>query len=1272
MRRIVYSTLLFLLLSLSAMAQNGGINFQGMARNAAGEALANQKISLRLSVLLNSESGTVEYSETKEVTTSGQGIFSVVVGDGNILTKTGNFSDINWKNSLKFLKVELDPNGGTNFALMGTSRLQAVPFAYYANGVDAENVQGTLPVAKGGTGVASITALKTSLGIDQVSNTSDANKPLSTATQTALNTKVDKVTGKELSSNDFTTAEKTKLAAITGTNTGDQDLSGLATTAALATKANTSDVTTSLALKANTTELTAGLAGKVDKVTGKELSTNDFTTAEKNKLAAISGTNTGDQDLSGLATTAALATKANTADVTTSLALKENAANKSTDTNLGGNATSDDFFPTQKAVKTYVDGQVANGGIQDGAIQTRHIANGAVSGEKLSTSISGYKNFIAGAGKVVQSNAITPDLEVPHGQLQSGGTSLWQSFTAGVSGKLWQVEFETRNSSTVNGPSPEAFVEIYNGSGISGTRLGFSPNVTISGFGRSWKTFDLGASNIELISGNIYTARLIISSSNQDWVYGGEAIYNSGISNVSSTWDHNLRTNLKPYNNDPFLTTGEATNLYGGLVSNATHIGEVTGSTTLTITDAAITNTKIADGAVLTSKLADGAVTSAKIGAGAINLSTQVSGTLSTTNLADGVVTTPKLANNAVDLGTKVTGELPTANLADGSITTAKLATSSVDLTSKVTGVLPVENGGTGESIVLANTILAGPNGSTGGPSFRTLVSADIPTNLGGYIQNNTNSAQSASIFINGPIIGGSIQNTPIGSSSASSGAFTTLTTSGNTSVGGTLGVAGVATFSAAPILSTASASKALFTDSNKRIVSNDITGSGNVVMSASPTLTGTISIESISSSKDLSVNGITVGIGSGNKNTNTAIGVNALQFNTTGERNIAVGYQSLLLNSNGLNNVALGYRTLSKNSGGNNNIGIGYFSLSENTSGNSNIGMGQESLFNNTTGSGNVALGFYSLKNNQGGSSNIAIGNNSLLNNSSGSNNFAAGELSLFSNTNGNNNLAIGNRSLVFNLGSNNIGFGNSSLYGNQSGINNFAAGYYSLYTNSSGSNNVAIGLESLRLSVGDDNIGIGKESLKQLQGGNDNISIGNGAGKVLLLGSNNIIIGPDAQPSYHFIDDEITLGNSSITSLRAQVTSITSLSDRRDKTDIVPIAEGLDFIKQLKPVTFTWNTRDQAKVGIKSAGFIAQDLLALQKASPIGENLDLVSENNPEKLEARYNNLLPVLVKAIQDQQQVIEDQKTRLDTLEKLVQQLIQANGNGSVVVPASDKK
>jgi len=93
----------------------------------------------------------------------------------------------------------------------------------------------------------------------------NALKVLIDALQSAVNLKVDQVTGKGLSTNDYTTTEKNKLAAITGTNTGDQDLSG-----------------------------------KVDKIDGKGLSTNDYTTTEKNKLAAISGTNTGDQDLSGL------------------------------------------------------------------------------------------------------------------------------------------------------------------------------------------------------------------------------------------------------------------------------------------------------------------------------------------------------------------------------------------------------------------------------------------------------------------------------------------------------------------------------------------------------------------------------------------------------------------------------------------------------------------------------------------------------------------------------------------------------------------------------------------------------------------------------------------------------------------------------------------------------------------------------------------------------------------------------------------------------------
>jgi hypothetical protein len=352
MKRLFYSVFVTLLFSLSALAQNEGINFQGVARNTAGEVLVSQKINLRLSILLGSETGTVAYMETRQVTTNPQGIFAVVVGDDKALTKSTNFSTINWTPSPKFIKVEMDPNAGANYLVMGTSRLQAVPFAFYANGVDASNVKGVLPVSSGGTGVASISELKTNLSLDQVNNTADASKPISTATQGALDTKVDKVAGKALSTNDYSTAEKNKLAAITGTNTGDQDLSSYATTAQLATKANTADVTTSLATKANTadvttslatkanasdvttnlatkantadvttslatkanaSDVTTSLATKVDKVTGKDLSTNDYTTAEKTKLAAITGTNTGDQvNITGNAGTATILQNART------------------------------------------------------------------------------------------------------------------------------------------------------------------------------------------------------------------------------------------------------------------------------------------------------------------------------------------------------------------------------------------------------------------------------------------------------------------------------------------------------------------------------------------------------------------------------------------------------------------------------------------------------------------------------------------------------------------------------------------------------------------------------------------------------------------------------------------------------------------------------------------------------------------------------------------------------------------------------------------------
>lgn len=108
--------------------------------------------------------------------------------------------------------------------------------AVRANWIQLLTPAAPVQTVNGKTGTVSLSA--SDVGLGNVQNTSDANKPVSSATQIELDKKVDKITGKGLSTNDYTTVEKTKLAAITGTNTGDQDLSSYATNTSLALKAN--------------------------------------------------------------------------------------------------------------------------------------------------------------------------------------------------------------------------------------------------------------------------------------------------------------------------------------------------------------------------------------------------------------------------------------------------------------------------------------------------------------------------------------------------------------------------------------------------------------------------------------------------------------------------------------------------------------------------------------------------------------------------------------------------------------------------------------------------------------------------------------------------------------------------------------------------------------------------------------------------------------------------------------------------------------------------
>ena len=168
---------LFLVFSIIFIQSNAqGINFQGVARSANGTIIASANLSLRLSIIAKTIDGTPEYVETKTVTTNTQGIFSIVVGDASNTTVTGSFKNISWANAPKFLKVEMDPAGGANYINMGTTQLQYVPYSFYSLGVAASNVNGILPIEKGGTGVASLDSLKSALKITSVDTVSLLNK----------------------------------------------------------------------------------------------------------------------------------------------------------------------------------------------------------------------------------------------------------------------------------------------------------------------------------------------------------------------------------------------------------------------------------------------------------------------------------------------------------------------------------------------------------------------------------------------------------------------------------------------------------------------------------------------------------------------------------------------------------------------------------------------------------------------------------------------------------------------------------------------------------------------------------------------------------------------------------------------------------------------------------------------------------------------------------------------------------------------------------------
>jgi hypothetical protein len=163
------------------------MSYQAVIRNSSNQLVTNHAVGMRVSILLGSETGTEVYKEiyNPNPQTNANGLVTIEIGGG--IPLTGTFAAINWSVGTYFIKTETDPLGGTTYTITGTSQLLSVPYALYAK--TADNVTGIVVIANGGTGATSVSGAKSSLGLGNVDNTTDLLKPISTATQTAMDLK---------------------------------------------------------------------------------------------------------------------------------------------------------------------------------------------------------------------------------------------------------------------------------------------------------------------------------------------------------------------------------------------------------------------------------------------------------------------------------------------------------------------------------------------------------------------------------------------------------------------------------------------------------------------------------------------------------------------------------------------------------------------------------------------------------------------------------------------------------------------------------------------------------------------------------------------------------------------------------------------------------------------------------------------------------------------------------------------------------------------------
>ena len=961
---------------------------------------------------------------------------------------------------------------------------------------NATNVSGVVAIANGGTGVTSIVAIKNTLGLNNVDNTSDINKPISSLTQTALNLKV----------NTSSIAVANGVASL--------DANGRVPQIQLPSFAITSvSVVNSSANMLALTGLSVGsVAVRTDNATNYILTALPASTLAN--WVSFSPAATNVQSVNGVTGAVALTGAANRISIASNVFdIASTYVGQSSITTLGTigtgiwNGTTIAINKGGTGATTANDGFNALAPAQSGHTGKFLITNGT-STSWASISSAGGWSTTGNSGTIDGTNFFgTTDaqpLNVQVGGIASGRfdvNAVSGQSTLGYGAGYSLVRNLTNSYGTKNtGFGYQAF---YNTTaGNENTAVGYQALLTnTSGASSTAIGYQAMGNANSALNGN--TPLITYNTA-----VGYQALQGSATA-ASNTGNNNTAVGYQSLKN---TTSGAGNSSYGvsSLTSNTTGTYN-TGMGFQSLTNSTTGNYNVGVGMYALRTLGTG---TGNVGIGYHTMSSNSSGNYNvaigySANIADGVT-------NAVAIGqgssnaTSNSIVLGNTNITRVSTSGALYSSNTTNATSVSTGAL-IANGGAGiaKDVYVGGLLnTAGTSSTAGRASFSggiTVASANVNT-IDNVVVVNASSLAATSIS------GITNITNATASSSTTTGALTVsggVGIAGSTNIGGATTMASSLTVGGATRLNSISYGTTPATNNNStqlattayvmNTLASPLNGfawstTGNANMIDGTNFFGTTDAQPL--------NVQVGGIASGRFDVNAVSGQSTLGY--------GAGYSLVrnLTNSYGTKNTGFGYQAFYNTTAGNENTAVGYQALLTNTSGASSTAIGYQAMGNaNSALNGNTPLITY----------NTAVGYQALQ-----------GSATAASNT-GNNNTAVGYQSLKNTTsGAGNSSYGVSSLTSNTTGTYNTGMGFQSLTNSTTGNYNVGVGMYALRtLGTGTGNVGIGYHTMSSNSSGNYNVAIGYSA-NIADGVTNAVAIG---QGSSNATSNSIVLGNTNIT---------------------------------------------------------------------------------------------------------------------------------------------